>query len=239
MVIVEYVIFIIGLLMVKWVLMLCGVLLVMLKNVWCGDLCCLLVLNWDIMLCLLLLQLCFGVLIVFGVCLGSDIVVVNVVLMIMLIFIVYVLDGFVYVVEVYFGQVYGVCDGSQLLEVWWVVCWQFGMVVLVFVLIYSLVGQYIIVLLILLFFLQQLVDCYLIWQMILLVVGVWCYLLDGMFIGVMCGVEMRNSMVVVVVGFVVMLFMLLVFGNYGLWLVLVVFFVLCGLLLVLIWCCYW
>jgi Na+-driven multidrug efflux pump len=46
-----------------------------------------------------------------------------------------------------------------------------------------LAGEQIIALLTSLPSLQQLADRYLIWQMILPVVGVWCYLLDGMFIG--------------------------------------------------------
>jgi hypothetical protein len=48
--------------------------------------------------------------------------------------------------------------------------------------------------------LQQLADRYLVWQMILPVIGVWCYLLDGMFIGATRGAEMRNSMAVAAAG---------------------------------------
>lgn len=47
----------------------------------------------------LLLQLCFGALTVFGARLGSDIVAVNAVLMTMLTFTAYALDGFAYAVE--------------------------------------------------------------------------------------------------------------------------------------------
>ena len=61
-------------------------------------------------------------------------------------------------------------------------------------------GQYIIALLTSLPSLQQLADRYLIWQTILPVVGVWCYLLDGMFIGATRGAEMRNSMAVAAAG---------------------------------------
>lgn len=37
--------------------------------------------------------------------------------------------------------------------------------------------------------------------MILPLVGVWCYLLDGMFIGATRAAEMRNSMAVAAAGF--------------------------------------
>jgi Na+-driven multidrug efflux pump len=49
--------------------------------------------------------------------------------------------------------------------------------------------------------LRELASHYLIWQVILPVVGVWCYLLDGMFIGATRGAEMRNSMAVAAAGF--------------------------------------
>lgn len=187
----------------------------------------------------LLLQLCFGALTVFGARLGSDIVAVNAVLMTMLTFTAYALDGFAYAVEAHSGQAYGARDGSQLLEVWRAACRQSGMVALAFALIYSLAGQYIIALLTSLPSLQQLADRYLIWQTILPVVGVWCYLLDGMFIGATRGAEMRNSMAVAAAGFAVTLLTLPVLGNHGLWLALAVFLALRGLSLALIWRRHW
>ncbi|STW09979.1 DNA-damage-inducible SOS response protein [Klebsiella grimontii] len=65
--------------------------------------------------------------------------------------------------------------------------------------------------------LQQLADRYLVWQMILPVIGVWCYLLDGMFIGATRGAEMRNSMAVAAAGFALTLLTVPALGNHGLW----------------------
>ncbi len=186
-----------------------------------------------------LLQLCFGALTVYGARLGSDIVAVNAVLMTMLTFTAYALDGFAYAVEAHSGQAYGARDGSQLLEVWRAACRQSGMVALAFALIYSLAGEYIIALLTSLPSLQQLADRYLIWQAILPVVGVWCYLLDGMFIGATRGAEMRNSMAVAAAGFAVTLLSVPLLGNHGLWLALAVFLALRGLSLALIWRRHW
>ena len=70
-------------------------------------------------------------------------------------------------------------------------------------------------------------------------VGVWCYLLDGMFIGATRGAEMRNSMAVAAAGFAVTLLTLPVLGNHGLWLALAVFLALRGLSLALIWRRHW
>ncbi len=97
------------------------------------------------------------------------------------------------------------------------------MVALAFALIYSVAGEHIIALLTSIPSLQQLADRYLFWQMILPVIGVWCYLLDGMFIGATRGAEMRNSMAVAAAGFAVTLLSVPMLGNHGLWLALAVF----------------
>ncbi|VFS58226.1 DNA-damage-inducible SOS response protein [Raoultella planticola] len=90
----EYVTFIIGLLMARRVLALRGVSFALLKRAWRGDMRRLLALNRDIMLRSLLLQLCFGAVTVFGARLGGEIVAVNALLMTMLTFTAYALDGF-------------------------------------------------------------------------------------------------------------------------------------------------
>ena len=235
----EYVTFFIGLLMARRVLALRGVSLSMLKNAWRGDIRRLLALNRDIMLRSLLLQLCFGAVTVFGARLGADVVAVNAVLMTMLTFTAYALDGFAYAVEAHSGQAYGARDDSQLLAVWHAACRQSGMVALAFALIYGLAGEQIIALLTSLPSLQQLADRYLVWQMILPVIGVWCYLLDGMFIGATRGAEMRNSMAVAAAGFALTLLTVPTLGNHGLWLALTVFLALRGASLAVIWRRHW
>ncbi len=70
-------------------------------------------------------------------------------------------------------------------------------------------------------------------------VGVWCYLLDGMFIGATRGAEMRNSMAVAAAGFGLTLLTLPWLGNHGLWLALAVFLSLRGLSLAFIWHRHW
>lgn len=235
----EYATFFIGLLMARRVLALRGVSLLMLKNAWRGDIRRLLALNRDIMLRSLLLQLCFGAVTVFGARLGADVVAVNAVLMTMLTFTAYALDGFAYAVEAHSGQAYGARDDSRLLAVWHAACRQSGIVALAFALIYGLAGEQIIALLTSLPSLQQLADRYLVWQMILPVIGVWCYLLDGMFIGATRGAEMRNSMAVAAAGFALTLLTVPTLGNHGLWLALTVFLALRGVSLAAIWRRHW
>ena len=235
----EYGTFFIGLWMVWRVLALRGISLAMLKTAWRGNIRTLLALNRDIMLRSLLLQLCFGALTVFGARLGPEIVAVNAVLMTLLTFTAYALDGFAYAVEAHSGQAYGARESGQLREVWRAACRQSGLVALVFALIYACLGEQIVALLTSLPSLRELASHYLFWQAILPVVGVWCYLLDGMFIGATRGAEMRNSMAVAAAGFGLTLLTLPYLGNHGLWLALAVFLALRGLSLAFIWHRHW
>ncbi|WP_171997824.1 MATE family efflux transporter DinF [Cronobacter sp. JZ38] len=231
----EYATLGIGLIMAVRVLRLRGITLAMLKTAWRGGIGRLLALNRDIMLRSLLLQLCFASVTVFGARLGSDIVAVNALLMTLLTFTAYALDGFAYAVEAHAGQAFGAKDKSQLHSVWRAACRQAGMVALAFALLYAIAGQQIVSLLTSLPSLQALAQPYLFWQVILPVVGVWCYLLDGMFIGATRGAEMRNSMAVAALGFGLTLLTLPSLGNHGLWLALTVFLALRGLSLGYLW----
>lgn len=235
----EYATFIIGLLMVKKVMGLRGISGEMLKQAWRGNVRRLLALNRDIMLRSLLLQICFASVTIFGARLGSEIVAVNAVLMTLLTFTAYALDGFAYAVEAHSGQAYGAKNRGQLLEVWGAACRQAGLVALAFAAVYALLGEQIVSLLTSIAELQRQADIYLYWQIILPVVGVWCYLLDGMFIGATRGTEMRNSMAVAALGFGLSMFTVPYLGNHGLWLSLAVFLALRGLSLGWIWRRHW
>lgn len=112
-VIAEYATLLIGLLMVRKILKLRGISGEMLKTAWRGNFRRLLALNRDIMLRSLLLQLCFGAITVLGARLGSDIIAVNAVLMTLLTFTAYALDGFAYAVEAHSGQAYAARQTSS------------------------------------------------------------------------------------------------------------------------------
>ncbi|WP_435951706.1 MATE family efflux transporter DinF [Dryocola sp. BD626] len=238
-VVAEYATFIIGLLMVKKVLGMRGIDFTMLKNAWRGNVRRLLALNRDIMLRSLLLQICFASVTILGARLGSEVVAVNAVLMTLLTFTAYALDGFAYAVEAHSGQAYGARNGGQLLDVWRAACRQAGIVALSFAVVYALFGENIVAMLTSLPELQQQADRYLHWQIVLPVVGVWCYLLDGMFIGATRGAEMRNSMAIAALGFGLSLLSVPWLGNHGLWLSIAVFLALRGLSLGWIWRRHW
>ncbi|MCX2943004.1 MATE family efflux transporter DinF [Rahnella perminowiae] len=235
----EYFTLFIGLYFVWRVMKQRGITGAQITSAWRGNLRRLLGLNRDIMLRSLLLQLCFASLTVLGARLGSHIVAVNAVLMNLLTFTAFALDGFAYAIEAHSGEAFGARNRQKLLDVWHAACRQAGLVALIFALIYALAGGAIIDALTSLPELRELADHYLGWQIILPLVAVWCYLLDGMFIGATCGRDMRNSMVVAAIGYGLTLFSLPLLGNHALWLALTVFLGMRGLSLGWIWRRYW
>ncbi|WP_392421510.1 MATE family efflux transporter DinF [Edwardsiella piscicida] len=238
-VIADYVTLLMGVALLLHVMRLRGLRRAHFRRAWRGNLRRLLALNRDIMLRSLLLQLCFASLTVIGARMGADVVAVNAVLMNLLTFTAYALDGFAYAVEAYSGQAYGARDASALRRVWRAACRQAGAVALLFALAYGLFGRDIVNLLTSLPQVQSLALDYLPWQVVLPLLGVWCYLLDGMFIGATRGADMRNSMAVAALGYGMTLLSIPWLGNHGLWLALAVFLTLRGLSLWLIWRCRW
>lgn len=67
---------------------------------------------------------------------------------------------------------------------------------------------------------------YLVWAIAAPVVSLWCYLLDGVFIGATCTKEMRNAMIISLLAFLAGWYLLQgPFGNHGLWLSLQLYFI--------------
>lgn len=234
-VIAEYATLLLGLWLVWHVMRLRGLVPADFRGAWRSNLRRVLALNRDIMLRSLLLQLCFSSLTILGARMGSDVVAVNAVLMNLLTFTAYALDGFAYAVEAHSGQAYGARDDRQLRKVWRAACRQAGLVAVSFSVAYALFGGHIIRLLTSISSLQELAMHFLPWQVVLPLLGVWCYLLDGLFIGATRGAQMRNSMVVAALGYGLTLLTLPWLGNHGLWLALAVFLSLRGLSLWVIW----
>lgn len=235
----EYLTFLVGLGMVWHVARLRGLQWLWFKAGWRGDISRLLRLNRDILLRSLLLQLCFASLTILAARLGPEIVATNAILLMFITFTAYALDGFAYAVEAYSGEACGARDSRQLMAVWQASCRQAGLVALVFAVIYAIAGNAIITMLTSLASLRELAGHYLIWQVIMPLAGVWCYLLDGMFIGATRGREMRNSMAVAAAGYGLTLCTLPWLGNHGLWLAMTIFLLLRGASLWVIWHKHW
>lgn len=66
---------------------------------------------------------------------------------------------------------------------------------------------------------------FLLWAVLAPIVSVWCYLLDGIFIGATRTIEMRNAMIVSLAAFLLAWYFLQShFGNHGLWAALMIYF---------------
>ncbi|MEL3925670.1 MATE family efflux transporter [Aeromonas enteropelogenes] len=157
-------------------------------------------LNRDIFLRALCLQLCFAFMTLQGAWLGDVAVAANAVLLNFLMLISYGLDGFAYAVEAMVGRAIGQRDRQKLREA---ILLNLGWAALIaagFTLGFALLGSQ---------FIGRITDIpevvvaangQLPWLVAMPLLAVWCFLLDGVFIGATRAKEMRNSMLLAVFG---------------------------------------
>lgn len=155
-------------------------------------------LNRDIFIRSLCLQLCFAFMTLQGARLGDVAVAANAVLLNFLMLISYGLDGFAYAVEAMVGRAIGRRDRQGLREA---IVLNLGWALLIalgFTLSFALGGELLI---------THITDIpaviaeasrQLPWLVAMPLLAVWCFLLDGVFIGATRAREMRNSMLVAV-----------------------------------------
>ena len=142
------------------------------------------------------------------------------------------LDGFNHAAEALVGRAVGarsrkLFNRAVLLTLKWSL-W-FG---LFFTLFYWLNGAWLINILTDIEPVREVALVYLPWMIILPLLSVWCFLLDGIFIGATRGAEMRNAMLIcALIGFLPVWYLLQPFGNHGLWLAFTAFTVMRGAVL--------
>ncbi|MND59506.1 DNA-damage-inducible protein F [compost metagenome] len=155
-------------------------------------------LNRDIFIRSLCLQLCFAFMTLQGARLGDVAVAANAVLLNFLMLISYGLDGFAYAVEAMVGRAIGRRDRQGLREA---IVLNLGwalLIALVFVLGFALGGRQLIAHITDLPAVIAEANRQLPWLIVMPLLAVWCFLLDGVFIGATRAREMRNSMLVAV-----------------------------------------
>lgn len=225
----EYLTLLLGLGLVHYYLRRGGVSLRAGWQCWSAGLRRLLGLNRDIFLRSLVLQLCFAAFTVLGTRLGAEVVAVNALLLNFLTFTAFALDGFAYAVEALAGHAIGAHNTRELQLMWRAACRQALAVALLFSSVYLLCGTWLIDMLTSLPALRAQARVFLPWLWLLPLVGMGCYLLDGLFIGATRGREMRNSMLIAGGGYLLTVWLALpLWGNHGLWLALLVFLLLRG-----------
>jgi MATE family multidrug resistance protein len=142
------------------------------------------------------------------------------------------LDGFNHAAEAMVGKAVGARNKnlfkqSVSLALKWSLVFS-----LVFTLFYWLSGDMLINMLTNIIPVRQEARIYLPWMVLLPVVSIWCFLLDGIFIGATRGPEMRNAMLICTFGFFLPLWYLFQpYGNHGLWLAFTVFILMRGVVL--------
>ena len=136
------------------------------------------------------------------------------------------LDGFANAAEALVGKAIGAKDQPQFQEsVRSVMVWGGG-VALLYSLLFIVAGTWLVNLMTDIAAVRETAYLYLPWMIISPVISVWCFLLDGIFIGATRGREIRNGMLFST--FIVYLpcwYLLKDLGNHGLWLALMGFFV--------------
>ncbi|EKP0296922.1 MATE family efflux transporter DinF [Aeromonas veronii] len=157
-------------------------------------------LNRDIFLRSLCLQLCFAFMTLQGARLGDVAVAANAVLLNFLMLISYGLDGFAYAVEAMVGRAIGQRDRQKLREA---IVLNLGWAALIasgFTLVFALFGAHLIGYITDIPAVVAEANRQLPWLIAMPLLAVWCFLLDGVFIGATRAREMRNSMLLAAFG---------------------------------------
>jgi len=179
--------------------------------------------NLDIFLRTLCLVLSFAYFTNRSAAQGDLILAANAVLLNFQLFMAHALDGLANAAEALVGQAKGMKNTRRYWQVvkacaFWSCLLAFG-----FSLVYWLFGAVIIRLLTTLPEVLQVAYTYLIWVVLLPIVSVWSFLFDGIFIGSTWSREMRNTMLLSTVGFLVCIALFSPWGNHGLWFSLLAF----------------
>jgi len=156
----------------------------------------LLKLNGDMLLRNLALQACLAFLTITGARLGETQTAVNAVLMQFFVLIALGLDGVAYAVEALVGEAKGAMNEALIkLQTYRGLIWS-SLFAIVYAVIFAVFGTGIIALLTDLPHLQQAASAYLPLMVLLPLAGHWCFLFDGVFVGLTQSRAMRNTMIV-------------------------------------------
>ncbi len=196
-------------------------------------------LNRDIFLRSLCLQACFTFMTFQGASLGVDIVAANAVLMSFLMMISYGMDGFAYAMEAMVGKAIGAKSKSQLSDSLIGTTFWSLVISLVLSLVFGFFGYQLISMISSIEEVQKTAMIYLPWLVAMPLVSMWCFLLDGIFVGATKGSEMRNSMFVAMLTFFLTWWLMQDYGNHALWAAMLSFMTMRGISLAITFSIQW
>lgn len=188
--------------------------------------------NRDIFIRTMALEAVFFFMASAGAKMGTSILAANALLLNFLFLIANGLDGLAQAVEALVGKAIGACD-QYLFNASIVVAGGWSLLMSVaYLIVFWLLGDLIIALLTDIPDVRETAQYYLVWLVILPIVGVWSYLLDGIFIGATRAKDMRDSMLLAtVIGFIPAWYFLQPLENHGLWLAFHLFMIVRALVL--------
>ena len=175
-------------------------------------------LNRDILIRTLCLQLCFVFMTFQGARLGDNVVAANAILMNFLLFISFGLDGIANAAEIMVGKAKGQNSIKALKKITLVALFWTTIFALAYCVVFWLAGDYLVGLISTIPSVVNYANEHLFWLILLPIVACWCYLFDGIYIGLTYAKTMRNSMVIsTFCCFFPAWFLLQHYDNNGLW----------------------
>ncbi len=189
-------------------------------------------LNRDILIRTLCLEACFIFITFQGAKLGDEVVAANAILMNFLLLISFGLDGIANATEAMVGRAYGENSATKLRSTVKIALFWTLIFALAYSLLFVMAGEHLLRLICDIDAVVDFAKNYLFWMVLLPVASCWCYLFDGVYIGLMKAKAMRNSLIIATIaGFFPMWFLLKDYGNHGLWAALLFFMLLRGITL--------
>ena len=175
-------------------------------------------LNRDILIRTLCLQVCFLFITFMGARLGDNVVAANAILMNFLLLISFGLDGIANATEAMVGKAHGEKNTKKVTDIVHIALFWNIIFALFYSLLFALAGERLLGLITNIDDILHFAQDYLIWMVLLPIVSCWCFLYDGVYIGLLQAKAMRNSMIIATFGcFFPMWLLLQNFDNHGLW----------------------
>ncbi len=182
--------------------------------------------NRDIMLRSLFIQVIFVSFLFFSGDLGDVALAANQVLLQFVFVTAYGLDGFAHAVETLVGQAVGSRDKARVRRAIWLGGFWAGVVAVLITAVFGHFGTQIIALMATSEAVRATAGTYLIYVIASPLIAVWSFMIDGIFVGATRARDMRDTMVMSSVFYLICAVCLLwAFGNHGLWVALLISFV--------------
>lgn len=159
---------------------------------------------------------------------GKDVLAANTVLLNIMMLMAYAQDGFNNAAEILVGN----SLGKHNIPLFWSViketCFWSVVVGLVSVVLYMTIGQYLVLMITSIPHVVTLAYHYLPWVIVSPIISIWCFWLDGVFMGATWGRQLRNGMVIATLSALVIWYLARPWQVNGLWVAFICFFVMRG-----------